>query len=112
MERGHPPLSTFLYSCYGHFPRNGQNRKAKPGNPGHPVWSLDKTLEVNMREAIVAFIGLAGVMVIILWILTIVLAIRSGKDIITLISRRPKREWLSIPDTIAQYGDDQSFHVG
>jgi uncharacterized protein involved in cysteine biosynthesis len=92
--------------------RNSQNRKAIPTNPDHPGWSLDKTLEVYMRETIVAFIGLAGVIVIFLWILTITLAIRSGKDILTLISRRPKHEWLSIPDTIAQYGGDQSLHIG
>ena len=64
-----------------------------------------------MREIAMAFICFAGMMVISLWALTIMLAIKSGKGILSLFSRRPKREWLSIPDSIAQYGDDHAFPI-
>ena len=64
-----------------------------------------------MREIAMAFICVAGVMVISLWALTIMLTIKSGKGILSLFSRRPKREWLSIPDSIAQYGDDHTIPI-
>jgi hypothetical protein len=58
-----------------------------------------------------AFICFADLMVVSLWTVTIRLAIKSGKGILSLFSTRPKQEWLSIPDTIAQYGDDHPFSV-
>jgi hypothetical protein len=60
-----------------------------------------------MREIAMIFICLAGLIVIIFWALGIALAIKSGKGISALFSHRPKHPWLSIPDTIAQYSDDQ-----
>jgi hypothetical protein len=64
-----------------------------------------------MREIAMAFICVVGLMVIGSWALTIMLAIKSGKGILSFFSRQPKHQWLSIPDTIAQYGDDHSFPV-
>jgi hypothetical protein len=52
------------------------------------------------------FICLAGVLVTSFWVLVISFTIRSGKGIYSLFARRPKHQWLSIPDTIDQYGDD------
>jgi hypothetical protein len=56
-----------------------------------------------MREAVIAFMCFAGLMVIGLWALTITLAVKSGKGILSLFSRQQKRQWLSAADTIAQY---------
>jgi len=64
-----------------------------------------------MREITMVFICFAGLMVIGLWLLAITLAIKSGKGIKSLFFRRPKHEWLSIPDTVALYGNDHSFPV-
>jgi hypothetical protein len=64
-----------------------------------------------MREIAMVFICLAGLMVIGLWALTITLAIRSGRGFLSLFSHQAKHQWLSIPDTIAQYGDDHSFPI-
>ena len=64
-----------------------------------------------MRDIAMAFICIVGVMVISLWALTITLAIRSGKGLLSLFSPRSKHQWLSIADTIAEYGDDQSLPV-
>ena len=64
-----------------------------------------------MREIAMAFICVAGMMVISLWAMTIVLTIKSGKSVISLFSRRPKPEWLSVPDSIAQYGDDHTLPI-
>jgi hypothetical protein len=65
-----------------------------------------------MREIAMAFICFASLMVIALWALTIMLAIKSGKGILSkrrslsAFSQQHKHQWLSIPDTIAQYGGD------
>jgi hypothetical protein len=64
-----------------------------------------------MREIAIIFICFAGLMVVSLWAFTITLAITSGRNIFSRFSRRSKRQWLSIPDTIAQYSDDQIFHI-
>ena len=61
-----------------------------------------------MREAVIAFICFAGVMVIGLWALTITLAVKSGKGILSLFTRQRKHQWLSAADTIAQYGGDHT----
>jgi hypothetical protein len=68
-------------------------------------------MEECMREIAISFICLAGVMVVSLWALTITLAVTSGKGIFSIFSRQSKRQWLSIPDTIAEYSDDQTFPV-
>ena len=57
-----------------------------------------------MREAVIAFICFAGVIVIGLWALTITLAVKSGKGILSLFTRKHKLHWLSASDTVAQYG--------
>ncbi len=59
-----------------------------------------------MREIAMAFICFAGLMVIGLWALTITLAVKSGKSIFSLFTRKHKLHWLSASDTIAQYGGD------
>ena len=64
-----------------------------------------------MRDIAMAFICIVGVMVISLWALTITLTIRSGKGLLSLFSPHSKHQWLSIADTIAEYGDDQSLPV-
>ena len=64
-----------------------------------------------MRELLVVFICLVGMLVIAMWALTIMLAISSGKGLFSLFSHQPEHQWLSIPDTIAQYGDDQSIQM-
>ena len=64
-----------------------------------------------MREIAMAFICIVGVMVISLWALAITLVVRSGKGILSLFSPHSKHQWLSIADTIAQYGDDHSLPV-
>jgi hypothetical protein len=64
-----------------------------------------------MREVILVFFCFAGLMVFGLWSFTIILAITSGKNIFSRFSRQSKRQWLSIPDSIAQYGDDQAYPV-
>jgi hypothetical protein len=64
-----------------------------------------------MREIAIIFICFAGLMVISLWAFAIALAITSGRGIFTRFSRQSKRQWLSIPDSIAQYSDDHTFPV-
>jgi hypothetical protein len=61
-----------------------------------------------MREAVIAFMCFAGLMVIGLWALTITLAVKSGKGILSLFARQRKHQWLSAVDTIAQYGGDHT----
>jgi hypothetical protein len=61
-----------------------------------------------MREIAMIFFCFAGLMVIGLWALTITLAVKSGKGILSLFSRQQKRQWLSAVDTIAQYGGDNN----
>jgi hypothetical protein len=62
-----------------------------------------------MREIAMIFICIAGVLVTGFWVLVIIFTIRSGRGINSLFARRPKHQWLSIPDTIDQYGDDPLF---
>ena len=57
-----------------------------------------------MREIAMAFICFAGLMVIGSWALTITLAVKSGKGILSLFTRKHKLHWLSASDTVAQYG--------
>ncbi len=59
-----------------------------------------------MREIAMGFICFAGLMIIGSWALTIMLAIKSGKGILSLFTRQRKHQWLSAADTSAQYGDD------
>lgn len=59
-----------------------------------------------MREIAIFFICLAGVLIMSFWMLVITITILSGRGIYSLFPRRPKHQWLSIPDTIDQYGDD------
>jgi hypothetical protein len=61
-----------------------------------------------MREIIMVFICLVGLLVLSIWTLGIVLAIKSGRGITTFFSHKPKHLWLSIPDTITQYHEDQT----
>jgi hypothetical protein len=61
-----------------------------------------------MREAVIAFMCFAGVMILGLWALTITLAVKSGKGILSLFSRKHKLHWLSTADTIDQYGGDHT----
>ena len=68
-------------------------------------------MEVCMRELAIVFICITGMMVISLWALAIALVVRSGKGILSLFSPLSKHQWLSIADTIAEYGDDQSLPV-
>jgi hypothetical protein len=62
-----------------------------------------------MREILMILICLAGMIVLSLWALGISLAIRSGGGFAKLFSRKPGHPWLSIADTIAQYGEDHPF---
>ena len=62
-----------------------------------------------MREISLVFICFASMIVVSLWAVTVTLAIKSGKGILSLFSRRAKIQWLSVPDTIAQYQDDQTL---
>ncbi len=62
-----------------------------------------------MREIAIGFICFAGMMVLGLWTLAVVLAIKSGKGILSLFKQQHKYQWLPIDDTIAQYGSDHQF---
>ena len=62
-----------------------------------------------MREISLVFICFASIIVVSLWAVTVTLAIKSGKGILSLFSRQAKLQWLSVPDTIDQYQDDQSL---
>jgi hypothetical protein len=64
-----------------------------------------------MREISTVFICFAGSIVFCFWTVTIMLAIKSGKGILSLFSRKNKIEWLSIDDTQAKYGEDTSFLI-
>ena len=61
-----------------------------------------------MREAAMIFICSAGFLVVGFWILAISLAIRSGKGLLSLFTRQRRYQYLSMPDTIAQYGSDHT----
>jgi hypothetical protein len=61
-----------------------------------------------MREAVIVFMCFAGVMIIGLWALTITLAVKSGKGILSLFTQQRKHQWLSAVDTIAQYGGNNT----
>ncbi len=56
-----------------------------------------------MREIAIAFICIASLMVIGSWIVTITLALKSGKGILGFLFRPRKNQWLSPADTIGQY---------
>jgi hypothetical protein len=62
-----------------------------------------------MREMIIVLICLGGLLVIALWSLGAILLARSGKGLTSLFTRRAQHPWLSIQDTIKQYGDDFHF---
>lgn len=62
-----------------------------------------------MRTIAMAFICFAGLGVLGFWTLAIVMAVRSGKGFIGRFTRRNPRQWLSIAETIARYGEDHSF---
>ena len=59
-----------------------------------------------MREIAIVFICGAGLMVLCIWTLSILLALKSGKGILSLFRRKQPNEWLSIDATQAQYGED------
>ena len=61
-----------------------------------------------MRTLAMAFICFAGMGVLGFWALAILAVVQSGKGILSLYNRRPSRQWQSVADTIAQYGDDHS----
>jgi hypothetical protein len=61
-----------------------------------------------MREIAIVFICFAGVLVIGSWALIITLAIKSGKGLLSLFARQHKIQWLSVADSIAQYGSDHT----
>jgi hypothetical protein len=62
-----------------------------------------------MREAVMLFICLAGVLLACFWILALTLMLRSGKNILAYFRPRRMPEWLSIQETVQEYQDDQSF---
>ena len=70
-----------------------------------------------MREIVMVFIGFAGVLVLSFWVLALLLAIKSGKGVLSLFTRQRKSwrnvggsqlDWLSAADTVAQHGDDHT----
>lgn len=61
-----------------------------------------------MREIAIAFICIAGLLVIGSWALTITLALKSGKGILGFFSQPRRHQWLSTTDTIAQYNGDNT----
>ena len=62
-----------------------------------------------MREIIIVLICLGGLLVIALWSLGAILLAKSGKGLSTLFIHRAQHPWLSIQDTINQYGDEFKF---
>ena len=62
-----------------------------------------------MREIIIALICLGGLLVIALWSVAASLLAKSGRGLASLFTRRAQRPWLSIQDTITEYGDDFQF---
>ena len=62
-----------------------------------------------MREAVMLFICLAGVLVASFWILALTLMLRSGKNILAYFAPKRMPEWLSIQETIIEYHNEQSF---
>jgi hypothetical protein len=71
--------------------------------------SRDQTPEANMREIIIASICLGGLLVIALGSVGAILLAKSGRGLSSLFTRRAQHTWLSIQDTITQYGDDFQF---
>lgn len=57
-----------------------------------------------MKIIIICFIVLAGLMVIGSWALAIVLAIKSGKGLLSFFRRPQHLQWLSSSQTAAIYG--------
>jgi hypothetical protein len=102
-----------LISWYGHFDRNCQIREPNQGvlypNPD-PV--ADQTMEASMREIAMVFICFASFVIVGSWAMTILLAVKSGRGIQSLLTRQRKKQWLLTVDTIAQYGDDHTDPAG
>jgi hypothetical protein len=61
-----------------------------------------------MREIAMAFICFAGLIVIGSWAMTITLAVKTDKGILSLLTRQRKHQWLSAADTITQYSGDHT----
>jgi hypothetical protein len=59
-----------------------------------------------MREIIIALVCLGGLLVIALWSLAAILLAKSGRGLASLFTSRVQHPWLSIQDTIKQYGED------
>ncbi len=62
-----------------------------------------------MQAIAMIAIGLVGILVISFWAIGIAVVIRSGKSLSGLFKRKLNHPYLSIPDSIDQYGDDQIF---
>jgi hypothetical protein len=62
-----------------------------------------------MRDIMIILICLVGTLVLQLWALGIILVIRSGRGLTSLLQQKPGHPWLPIADTIAQYGEDPAF---
>jgi hypothetical protein len=62
-----------------------------------------------MREIMWVLICLVGLLVLHLWALGIILVIRTGRGLTSLLPQKPGHPWLPIDDTIAQYGADHNF---
>lgn len=62
-----------------------------------------------MREIIITAICLGGLLVIALWGVAASLLAKSGRGFASLFTRKTQHPWLSIQDTITQYGDDFQF---
>jgi len=74
-----------------------------------------------MREVAMVFICFAGVLALSFWALALLLAVKSGKGVLSLFTRQRKYwrndenshvTWLSAADTAAQYGDDHTDMIG
>ena len=62
-----------------------------------------------MQAILLIFICFTGMLVLSLWAIGLFLAYRSRRGFSGLFSQRSQPHWLSIPDTIAQYGEGDSF---
>jgi hypothetical protein len=62
-----------------------------------------------MRDIMIILICLVGTLVLQLWALGIILVIRSGRGLTSLLQQKPRHPWLPIADTLAQYGEDPAF---
>jgi hypothetical protein len=62
-----------------------------------------------MRAIMMVFTCFTGLLVPGIWVVSFILARRSGRGLPALLSSRSHPEWLSVPETMAQYGDELSF---